>query len=47
MDGIRLNKEHFVRSEIFFGKTLEDRKAIFENILPDEVFIDRRIHVSG
>ena len=25
---------------------LEDRKRIFKEVLPDEEFIDRRIHIS-
>ena len=37
----------FVKSENFYGKDLEERKSIFNEIFPEETFIDRRIHVSG
>jgi protein phosphatase 1 regulatory subunit 7 len=47
LDGKTLNCVDFVKSENFFGKDLESRKRIFENILPEETFIDRRIHAAG
>jgi hypothetical protein len=38
--------EDIVKAENLYGMDLEDRKRIFKDILPDEEFIDRRIHVS-
>ena len=35
-----------MKAENLYGMDLEDRKAIFKEILPDEEFVDRRIHVS-
>jgi hypothetical protein len=46
LDGKTLNCVDFVKSENFFGKDLEARKRIFESILPEETFIDRRIHAA-
>ncbi|MFO0131286.1 MAG: hypothetical protein ACK52J_01605 [bacterium] len=42
-----MKESDFVKSENFYGKDLEERKNIFNEIFPEETFIDRRIHVSG
>jgi hypothetical protein len=38
--------EDIVKAENIYGMDLEDRKRIFKELLPDEEFIDRRIHIS-
>ena len=47
LDGNEMKESDFVKSENFYGKDLEERKNIFNEIFPEETFIDRRIHVSG
>jgi hypothetical protein len=47
LDGKKLVAKDFTKSEIFFGKDVEEREKIFQAVLPDEQFIDRRIHIAG
>lgn len=57
LDGVKVTPEESVKSENFFGNhqkkvsnilgmDVEDRKMIFNNILPEEEFVDRRIYRS-
>lgn len=38
--------EDIVKAENLYGMDLEDRKRIFKEVLPEEEFVDRRIHIS-
>jgi len=46
LDGVAINEKEAVKSENFFGLDNEERKAIFLNLLPEEEFVDRRVHKS-
>ncbi|CAK66253.1 unnamed protein product (macronuclear) [Paramecium tetraurelia] len=46
LDGVQVPPEDIVKAENLYGMDLEDRKRIFKEVLPDEEFIDRRIHIS-
>lgn len=46
LDGVTVTPEDIVKAENLYGMDLEDRKRNFKDILPEEEFIDRRIHVS-
>jgi protein phosphatase 1 regulatory subunit 7 len=38
--------EEIVKAENLYGMDLEDRKRIFKEVLPEEDFIDRRVHIN-
>lgn len=42
LDGEAITGKERVEADVFFGKDVEERKAIFKNILPEEKFIDYR-----
>ncbi len=46
LDGQEVSHFDKVKADILFGADLENKKEIFENFLPDEQFIDRRLFVS-
>jgi hypothetical protein len=46
LDGCAIDEKEPVKAENFFGEDTEDRKNIFQNTLPEEEFVDRRIHKS-
>lgn len=46
LDSLNVSPEDIVKAENLYGMDLEDRKRIFKDILPEEDFIDRRMHVS-
>lgn len=46
LDGVLTCPEEFVKSENLYGLDLEERRRIFKEILPEEEFIDRRIHIG-
>jgi len=46
LDGTPLTNEEVARSEDFYGLYVEEKFNIFKSVLPEEEFIDRRIHRS-
>lgn len=46
LDGTPLTNEEVQRSEDFYGLYVEEKFNIFKSVLPEEEFIDRRIHRS-
>jgi len=38
--------EEKIKAENLFGMDLNDREIIFKELLPEEKFVDRRIHVN-
>lgn len=43
LDGVEITAKDLVKSEIFFGHDLQDKKEIYSRVLPDEEFVDRRL----
>ena len=43
LDGVEVKAEECVKAENLYGMDLEDKRGIFEEILPQEEFIDRRV----
>jgi len=46
LDGVTIDEKEPVKAENFFGIDKEDRMRIFAKVLPEEEFVDRRIHKS-
>lgn len=46
LDGVLAVAEEIVKAENLYGMDLEDRKRIFKEVLPEEDFIDRRVHIN-
>mgnify|MGYP006969969937 CR=1 FL=1 len=46
LDGFYITSEEIVKAENLYGMDLDDRKNIFNEILPEEEFIDRRINIA-
>lgn len=46
LDGLEITEKDFVKAEIFYGGDVEAKKRIFQEVLPEEEFIDRRIFTS-
>jgi protein phosphatase 1 regulatory subunit 7 len=46
LDGFNITSEEIVKAENLYGMDLDDRKNIFNEILPEEEFIDRRINIA-
>ena len=44
LDGFNITSEEIVKAENLYGMDLDDRKNIFNEILQEEEFIDRRIN---
>lgn len=49
LDGVQIAPKEIVKSTIFYGHDMEEKRAIFENLLPNdqEQFVDRRITTSN
>lgn len=43
IDGVEITSEEKVKSENLHGFDTQDREIIFKSLLPQEVYIDRRI----
>ena len=46
LDGAILTSEEVLQAEDFYGLYVEEKFNIFKNRLPEEEFVDRRIHKS-
>lgn len=46
LDGVTIDEKEPVKAENFFGIDRDDRMRIFAKTLPEEEFVDRRIHKS-
>ena len=44
LDGLLITPEEKVKGENLHGGDLQDRQTIFTTLLPEESFVDRRIH---
>jgi hypothetical protein len=44
LDGLLIMPEEKVKGENLHGGDLKDRRTIFQTLLPEETFVDRRIH---
>ena len=47
LDGVEVLSEEKIKAENLHGLDLNDREVIFNSVLPEEKFIDRRIHLVG
>jgi len=49
LDGVHIAPKEIVKASIFYGHDMEEKHAIFENLLPNdqEQFVDRRICTSN
>ena len=45
LDGSEVLCEEKIKAENLHGLDVNDREAIFKNVLSEEQFVDRRIHV--
>jgi len=45
LDGVEIQAEEKVKAENLHGVDVNDRQIIFKTLLPQEEFVDRRIHV--
>ena len=45
LDGVEILSEEKIKAENLHGLDLNDRELIFKNLLPEENFVDRRIHL--
>ena len=45
LDGVEVLSEEKIKAENLHGLDLNDREVIFNSVLPEEKFIDRRIHL--
>ena len=45
LDGVEVISEEKIKAENLHGLDLNDRELIFQSLLPEEKFVDRRIHV--
>lgn len=45
LDGVEALSEEKIKAENLHGLDLNDRKLIFQSLLPEEKFVDRRIHI--
>lgn len=45
LDGVEALSEEKIKAENLHGLDLNDRELIFQSLLPEEKFVDRRIHV--
>lgn len=46
LDGTEVTAQEVVKAENLYGMDVDERSNIFKSILPEEEFIDQRIHVS-
>lgn len=46
LDGNEITEKDFVKAEIFYGGDVKAKEDIFNELLPEEEFIDRRIYTS-
>lgn len=47
LDGNEITKKDFVKAEIFYGGDVDAKNRIFNELMPEEEFIDRRIYTSN
>jgi protein phosphatase 1 regulatory subunit 7 len=45
LDGVEILSEEKIKAENLHGLELNDREVVFSQLLPEEKFVDRRIHV--
>jgi len=45
LDGVSISAEDKIKAENLHGLDVADRELIFQSLLPEEKFVDRRIHV--
>ena len=45
LDGVEILSEEKIKAENLHGLELNDREIVFSSMLPEEKFVDRRIHV--
>lgn len=45
MDGVQISAEEKIKAENLHGLDFGDRELIFQTLLPEEKFVDRRINV--
>jgi protein phosphatase 1 regulatory subunit 7 len=43
LDGVQVSAEEKIKAENLFGLDIEDRKALFTQIFPGQMFVDRRL----
>jgi hypothetical protein len=45
LDGVTITAEDKIKAENLHGLDMADRELIFQTLLPEEKFIDRRVNV--
>ena len=45
LDGVSISAEDKIKAENLHGLDVADRELIFQSLLPEEKFVDRRMHV--
>jgi hypothetical protein len=46
LDGVKIKAEDVAKAENFYGHDIEDKRAIFNKMLENEEFVDRRLFKS-
>ena len=47
LDGVEIASEDKVKGEALHGSDVNDKQVIFKSLLPQENFVDRRVHVTN
>lgn len=49
LDGVHITSKEIVKAQIFYGHDQEEKRSIFENLLPNEheQFVDRRLYTCN